>query len=118
MSLTEQVLHNARAMAQELAEENQALLEGVCAGAVSSLKNKLKEGVAPEDCLEAFVPAAAMLAVADMSQVGDMAAVEQLSAGDLTLRKAENNAAADCLRRQAQALMQPYLKTGFVFMGV
>lgn len=105
-------------MAQELPEENQVMLETVCAAAVASLKMKLRDNVGPEDCLSDFVSAAAMYALAAMTEVGSMAQLEQVTAGDLTVRRSCGNTAADCLRYQAEMLMQPYIKASFVFMGV
>ena len=118
MTLTEQVYTQARLMARELKEENQAMLEAVCASAVASLKSKLRDNIGPEDCLTDFVAAAAMLALAAMSGLGSTAQLEQVTAGDLTLRRSDSDAAASCLRYQAQMLMRPYIKASFVFMGV
>lgn len=118
MSLTEQVYNRARLMAQELTEENQALLESVCAACVTSLKQKLRENIGPEDCLTEFVTAAAMLAVAAMWEIGALSQVEQFTAGDISLRKTDSGTSAQHLRQQAQMLMQPYWKAGYVFVGV
>lgn len=118
MTLTEQAYTQARLMAQELSEENQAMLEAVCSAAVTSLKLRLRDNVEPEDCMSDFVTAAAMYALAAMAGVGSMAQLEQMTAGDLTLRCSGNDAAGNCLRAQAEMLMRPYLKESFVFMGV
>ena len=45
MTLTEQVYTQAKVMAQELADENQSMLEAVCAAAVADLQGKLREEV-------------------------------------------------------------------------
>ena len=118
MTLVEQVYTHARLMAQELAEENQPLLEAVCAAAVNELRQQLRDNIGPEDCLTDFVTAAAMFALASMSDLGSMAQLEQISAGDLTLRRNGNGTADACLRQQAQALMRPYVKAHFMFAGV
>lgn len=118
MTLTEQVYTHARLMARELTEENQPMLEAVCAAAVNELKQRLRENVGPEDCLTDFVSAAAMLALAAMSGLGSMAQLEQVTAGDLTLRRSGSEASASCLRQQAEMLMRPYVKLPFVFAGV
>jgi hypothetical protein len=43
---------------------------------------------------------------------------EQICAGDLTVRKSSFDAAACCLRYQAELMMIPYVKDRFAFMGV
>ena len=118
MTLVEQVHTQARLMARELPEENQAMLEMVCAAAVNALKMRLREDMKPEDCLSDFVSAAAMYAVAAMAEVGSMAQLEQVTAGDLTVRRSGGNSAASCLRHQAEMLMKPYLSEPFAFGGV
>lgn len=118
MTLTQQVFAHARLMAQDLPEENELLLEAVCRAAVVSLQNRLRDGLVAEDCLTEFVTAAGMYALAAMSTVTDMSQLEQFTAGDLTLRKSSKDAAASCLRTQADMLMAPYLKPATVFMGV
>lgn len=118
MTLARQVYTQARLMAQDLAEENQALLEAVCAASANELKQQLRDNIGPEDCLTDFVMAAAMLALANMSDVGSMAQLEQIKAGDVTLRRKESCTGAQSLRDQAYALMRPYIKANFSFMGV
>lgn len=105
-------------MALELSEENAALLEVVCQAAVSSLTARLRDNLEPEDCLADFVTAAGMYALAAMSDIGNWSNVEQLTAGDLTVRRSSNDCAANYLRSQADLLMAPYLKSPFVFRGV
>ncbi len=118
MTLIEQVYTQAHLMARELPEENQSMLEAVCAASVNALKLRLRENMTPEDCLSDFVSAAAMYAVAAMAEVGSMAQLEQVTAGDLTLRRSSGNSAVSCLRYQAEMLMKPYLREPFVFVGV
>ena len=118
MTLTEQVMAQASFMAQELAAGDSHLLETVCKAAVSSLEARLRDDVAVEDCQADFVTAAGMLAVAALADIGDWTGVEQLTAGDLTIRRKESGTAAEYLRSQAELLMAPYLKTAFAFLGV
>jgi len=118
MTLTEQVCNQVRLMDPGLAEENQVLLEAVCASAVNGLLTRLRENVTPEDCRAEFTAAAAMYALAAMSEVGSMAQLEQVTAGDLTVRRAAGSTTADTLRRQAERLMGPYVREPFLFMGV
>lgn len=118
MTLTEQVFTQARLLAHELPGENQAMLETACRAAVVSLKGRLWDNLTPEDCLEDFVMAASMYALAAMSGISDMGQLEQITAGDLTVRRSGSNIAADCLRTQAEMLMAPYLKSPVAFLGV
>ena len=118
MSLTQQVYAQARLMIPDLLAENEALLETVCRAAVVSLENRLRNNLVAEDCQADFVMAAGMYAVAAMSEISDMGQLEQITAGDLTLRKTDSSVAANCLRAQADMLMAPYVKTKIAFMGV
>ena len=117
MMLSEQVYTQARLMDPALADENQAMLEALCASATAGLKARLRENVSPEDCQTDFVTAAAMYAMAAMSGIGGLSQLTQVSAGDLVVRKGENTA-AQSLRQQADTLMQMYVKEPFVFTGV
>ena len=118
MSLTEKVLAQARFMAPELTGDNVELLQTMCTAVVSSLSARLKDDLTPEDCLADFVTAAGMYVLAAMSEIGDWSKVEQLTAGDVTLRRRSTDAAANFLRAQAEQLMAPHLRTGFAFLGV
>ncbi len=117
MSLTDEVVNQARFMAPELTADQQDLLKVVCQAAVTSLEARLRDDVTVEDCMSDLVTAAGMYAVAALTDVGDFTGVEQLTAGDVTVRRGHNSA-ANFLRSQAQLLMAPYLKDGFSFMGV
>ena len=108
----------ALALAGELEQRQQAMLLVLCRGAVVSLKASLKTGVEPEDCMTDFVPAAALIALAALTDAGEAEDVEQFTVGDMTLRKKRSAAAANCLRHQAKVLMAPYLKEPFYFLGV
>lgn len=117
MSVAEQVVAQAKFMAPELTGDNDQLLETVCNAVVSSLTARLRDELEPEDCLSDFVTAAGMYTLAAMTDIGDWTGMEQLTAGDLTVRRG-NNSAAGYLRTQADLLMAPYLKSGFAFVGV
>ena len=41
-----------------------------------------------------------------------------LMAGELTIQRGSQSAAARCLRGQAELLMMPYVRDGFAFLGV
>ena len=118
MTLVEEVCARAKILAPRLNEENQPMLEAVCQSAVASLTARLRENLTVEDCKEEFVTAASMLALSAMSRVSDLDQLEQITAGDLTLRRGSGNMAAECLRSQAELLMAPHVKDPFVFVGV
>ena len=118
MTLTQQICAQARVLIRDMGNENQAMLEVLCRAAEVSLLGKLRDGVSPADCKADFIAAASMYALAALSDMDEMKAMEQIQAGDLTLRRASDNAAACCLRYQAELIMMPYLKDNFVFTGV
>jgi hypothetical protein len=97
---------------------DEELLRTVCAGAVEALDRKLRPGLAPEDCGEAFPLAAAWLA-ADWVKAGQgLDGVTALSAGDISVRR-EGGGGAGTMSRQAMELMAPFLADrGFAFRGV
>ena len=118
MNLTEQICTQALLLSRDVEDEDHALLRVLCRAAEVSLLGKLREGVSPADCKADFIAAASMYALAALSDMDEMKAMEQIQAGDLTLRRASDNAAACCLRYQAELIMMPYLKDNFVFTGV
>ena len=118
MSLAEQVYAQALLLAGELDEKQEALLTMLCRGATSSLTARLREGLTPEDGKADFIAAASLYALAAMSGSSDMDRVEQITAGDITLKRSGSDAAANCLRYQAELMIAPYLKDRFSFKGV
>ena len=73
------------------------------------------DGLMPEDCESAFVPAAAWMVLAWL-QAGE-AGVASFTAGNLTIHRTGQGAAE--LTAQAERLMAPYLVDGgFSFQGV
>lgn len=82
------------------------------------MRAKLRKGISVEDCKADFVAAASLYALAAMTEISENAQIEQITAGDLTLRRTSTDAAACCLRYQAEMMMLPYMKDGFAFMGV
>ena len=118
MSLTEQICAQATLLIRDLEETDRPLLEMLCRSAEVSMRAKLRKGISEEDCKADFIAAASLYALAAMTEVSESAQIEQVSAGDLTLRRSSNNAAACCLRYQAEMMMLPYMKDGFAFMGV
>ena len=75
MTLTEQVYAQAVLLAGDLENREDQLLRVLCAGAVSSLTARLREGIRPEDCRADFVASASLFALAALSgntQMGRM----------------------------------------------
>lgn len=118
MSLTEQVFAQALLLAGELTEHQQQVLQALCTAKVSILTARLRKGLTPEDCKADFIAAASLLALADLGSIGDGDRLEQISAGDFTIRKGSRDAASNCLRSQAELMIAPYLKDRFSFRGV
>ena len=99
------------------AEEDREVLRMLCAQAAGRLAGRLREGVAPEDCGEAFPLAGAWLALAGLYAGGD--GVERFTAGSLTIQQRDGTERAAALRLQAEQVMKPYLRDdGFAFRGV
>ena len=107
MTLNDQVLNQAELLAGEMDER----LRLLCGVAVALLTGQLREGVAPEDIREPFVTAASLMAYARWSRGRD---IQEFRAGDLTVKKGQ----IGDFQGEALALLAPYLKSGFVFLGV
>ena len=118
MMLADQVFAQAQLLAGTLDGRQHDLLRVLCYGAAASLTHRLKEGLKPEDCKADFLAAASLFALASLSAAGEKDDVEQLSVGDLTLRRRNSDAASNCLRNQAELIIAPYLQDGFSFLGV
>lgn len=115
MTLTEQVYAQALVLAGDLEAQQEALLKILCQGATSSLTAQLREGLTPEDCKADFVAAASLLALANLNSADPMQ-VSQFQAGDFSVRYQDT--ASQCLHRQAELVIAPYLKDRFTFLGV
>ena len=120
MMLAEQVYAHAVTLAGEVTEQQSKVLEVLCSTCAVSLTARLRDGLTPQDCETDFITAASLMALAALAGVSGEVPVEQITAGDFTIRKGSMNydAAAGVLRAQAQALMAPYLKDRFTFLGV
>ena len=81
---------------------------------------RLRDGLRPEDCKADFIVAASLMALAALASVSEEVPVEQISAGDFTIRKGavSHDAASNCLRNQAEMMISPYLKDRFSFRGI
>lgn len=119
MMLMDQVLAQALLLAGELDDRQTELLRILCTASASSLAARLREGLTPEDCKADFVAAASLYALAAFNCARD-GNLEQITAGDLTVKRSADRAdvASNCLRHQAELMITPYLKDRFVFKGV
>ena len=107
MTIIDQVLNQVELLAGEMDER----LRLMCTVTVGSLSRQLREETAPEDIREEFVAAASLLAFSRWSRGED---IQEFKAGDLTVKKGQ----AEDYQGEALALLAPYLKPGFVFLGV
>lgn len=113
--MNEKVLEMAAALGRTEADEP---LKALCAAAVEELKAQLRPGVAPEECGQAFVLAAAWIALGQRELEGD-GAVESFTAGAVSVRRADPRLRREALRLQARQVMRPWLRDeGFSFQGV
>ncbi len=119
MTLKEQVYAHAALLAGQLDGNQPDILNALCCAVTASLTARLREGLRPEDCKADFVAAASLYALAELNAVKDGAALERITAGDLTIQKsAAADPASNVLRNQAQMMIAPYLKDSFCFRGV
>ena len=120
MTLTDQVFAQAALLAGELDGRQTELLKLLTGACVSTLTARLREGLTPGDCKADFIAAASLLALAQLNSVDDSARMEEFRAGDLTVKQGSGrrDAASQCLQRQAELMIAPYLEDGFSFRGV
>ena len=120
MTLSEQVYAQALLLAGDLDERQSQLLQLLCTAATSSLESRLRDGITAEDCKADFIAAASLYALSSLNGVEETVQVEEFQAGDLTVRQSKEgrDAASNCLQRQADMLILPYLKDRFSFLGV
>ena len=120
MTLSEQVYAQALLLAGDLDERQCQLLQLLCTAATSSLESRLRDGITAEDCKADFIAAASLYALSSLNGVEETVQVEEFQAGDLTVRQSKEgrDAASNCLQRQADMMILPYLKDRFSFLGV
>lgn len=118
MTLEDQVYARAVRMAGTLDGREEALLKILCRSACVTMRGRLRDGVTPEDCLEDFLAASSLYALAALEESGADAGVERFSAGELTVQRSSATARGDSLREQADRMMLPYAVAGFFFAGV
>lgn len=120
MTLKEQVLAQSLLLAGELTRQQANLLDALCAASTASLQARLRDGLAAEDCKADFIAAASLLALSALSETSNAESTEQVTVADFTVKTSRpgSNAAANCLRAQAELMIAPYLKDRFSFRGV
>ena len=120
MTVSQQVYAQALLLAGQLDDRQSQLLQVLCTAAASSLESRLRDGITPEDCKADFIAAASLYALASLGDVEDTVQVEEFKAGDLSVRQSSErrDAASNCLQRQAEMMILPYLKDRFSFVGV
>ena len=118
MMLTNQVFAQAALLAGQLEERQRELLKILCQAATSSLASRLRDGITAEDCRADFVAAASLYALSALNEAEGTSGLEEFKAGDLTVRRSGMDSSSRCLQRQAELIMQPFLKDGFAFLGV
>lgn len=117
MTVSDQAYAQAMILAGGLSEKQSAMLSTLCQSNYRALEMRLRDGLTAEDCKADLVAAVSLLALADLNCVED-GQLEQITAGDFTIRKGGNDAAANCLRAQAELMIAPYLQDRFSFRGV
>lgn len=91
----------------------------ICDGVVEELTAQLRPGVAPEDCGEAFILAAAWMALAQRELADADGEMERFTAGEVTIQKGNSNVRREALLLQARQVIRPWLRDeGFSFRGV
>ena len=118
MMLGEKIFAQAMVLAGQ--PEEQELLRILCHMTADSLLSRLKEGVTEEECQEALVNGGSLYALAAWNGVQGGENVQELRAGDLTIKRGSelSGTSAETYRSQAEKMLQPYLKDRFAFLGV
>ena len=111
MTIFDQILNQAELLAGDTDAAGRERLRLMCTAAEKQLSRQLREETSPEDIREDFVAAASLLAFCRWSRGQD---IQEFRAGDLTVKKGQ----VGNPEREAFALLGPYLKPGFAFLGV
>ena len=119
MMIAEQVFAQAELLAGDMEDAGRELLRLLCGAAVNTLRCQLREGTSPEDIREEFIAAASLYALAEWYRGKGNTQFQEFRAGDLTVKQGDGAARSpESLKAQALALLCPYRKDGFRFMGV
>lgn len=116
--MTQRIMELARTLGGVRADEEE-LLGTLCGAAQGELVGWLRDGVKPEDCVEAFAMAGAWLVLAGLAVSRGAGQAESFSAGDVTVHSGDSGQSAQLLREQAKRLMANWSKDNtFLFCGV
>ena len=116
--MTDLVYSQAALLAGQLEQRQTELLKVLCHAAVSCLEARLRDGLTADDCKADFVAAASLYALAALNEAGSRVTAEEFKAGDLTVKRSGMDTSSRCLQRQAELIIQPFLKDSFSFLGV
>ncbi len=110
------ILELAMSLGKCSSTEEEALT--VLSGQVAiQLEGRLRKGISPEDCQDAFVLAGAWTVLAHYAVSGDK--VSQFTAGDVTVHHRDAKEQHAALLLQAEQVLRPYVRDeGFCFRGV
>ncbi len=117
MTLAEQTYAQAMMLSGIKDAAQAQLLQLYCRGCTRTLLTRLRAGLSVDDCKADFVASAALYALAALSESDELAGLEHLQVGDLTVKRT-GNTAAKCLRNQADMMMSPYVQDKFCFRRV
>ena len=106
-------------IAKEIYGGSSDQLKTVCGAVESMLKGRLKPGYTIEDCRDAFITAAAVIAVETYSGMqSPSSGVASYTAGNVTVRRYAS-ASGGKMTKYAESLLAPYLiDDSFAFTGV
>ena len=115
--MIEEILTLVRAMSPSEPPQELTLL--LVQAAQQELERALRPGITPQDCRDAFLPAAAFLTLARLQAGSGEQGVRSFTAGDVTIHRDNGSTGTSALLEQARALMAPYIADpSFLFLGV
>lgn len=113
--MTEEIIALCKAMGA--AGDQEELMLPLVGAVVSAMKGRLRTGITPEDCGEAFPLAAAMVVMDGLDRATGGGQVTSFTAGDVSIRTGASK--GESRTAQAERLMAPWLvEVGFAFRGV
>ena len=113
--MTEEIVALCKAMGAD--GDREELLLPLVRAVVSAMEGRLRAGVTPADCGDAFPLAAAMVVMDGLEGATGSSQVASFTAGDVSIRT--GTARGESRTDQAQRLLAPWLgETGFAFRGV
>ena len=113
--MTEEVVALCKAMGAD--GDREELLLPLVRAVVSAMEGRLRAGVTPQDCGDAFPLAAAMVVMDGLEGATGSSRVASFTAGDMSIHT--GTARGESRTDQAQRLLAPWLgETGFAFRGV